>query len=244
MTRRSSSGAPFPATHWTVILGAGGWPPERRRRCLEELSLAYWKPVYTHLRRRWGLPDADARDLAQDFFAALLEQDVLGTLSPERGRFRSYVRAALDNFVRMRHRRRSRKKHGGGREIRSLDGPDRPEVAAPTAPDPEFDREWARAALDRALARMEELYRKAVREPVYRLFVFRQIDPPEGADLTYQSLATRFGFTVTEVTNHLHRARKKFRELVLDVLRETVASESEAQAEWTELFGRSAQAPE
>ncbi len=58
----------FPATRWSLIVAARSAQPEERRRALEVLIAAYWKPVYKYIRLRWEKDNEEAKDLTQDFF--------------------------------------------------------------------------------------------------------------------------------------------------------------------------------
>jgi hypothetical protein len=59
----------------------------------------YWKPVFAYIRAAWRKPVEDARDLTQAFFARLLEKGYLGTLRPDAGSFRGYLKTALRHFL-------------------------------------------------------------------------------------------------------------------------------------------------
>jgi len=54
-------------------------------------------PFVRHVRRR-GHRAAEAQDLIQEFFAGLLEKGTLQVADRDRGRFRSFLLAALDHF--------------------------------------------------------------------------------------------------------------------------------------------------
>ncbi len=224
-----ASRAAFPATRWTLLRAAADATASRAP--LDALAAAYWLPVYAHFRGKWRRSPEDAQDLTQEFFATLLDGDVLRRLAPEHGRFRSYVMAALDNFARNDHARASREKRGGDRLRVALDPGDEPSYDG----DPEqiFLREWGRAVLS---ASLEELNTSCVPK-AFELFLARDVDPPAGADTSYEALAARFGIAESDVTNFLYRTRKKFREIVLNRVRDTVTSEAEAEDEMMRIFG-------
>lgn len=236
-TTHEGTGAGFPTTRWTTILAAGDPSCEGYRQSLEELARSYWRPIYAYFRRKWGKPHDEARDLAQDFFAALCERDFLSRLSPERGRFRSYVMAALDNFVRLEYRARMAQKRGGGATPFPLEKVEEFHPAADLSPEEAFLREWARSTLAGAVDALEKECREAGQEHAFRIFAARDLDaPPEGRP-SYDELARRFRVSVTDVTNLLFRARKRLREIVLKRVRDTVTDEKEAEAEMRDLFG-------
>ena len=82
--------------------------------------IAYWYPLYCYVRRRQGNA-TDAEDLTQSFFAHLLERHTLGRVSPERGRFRSFLLAAFNYFLADQWDKARAQKRGGGRVVCSLD---------------------------------------------------------------------------------------------------------------------------
>jgi DNA-directed RNA polymerase specialized sigma24 family protein len=72
-----------------------------RPEALQRLASLYWKPVYGLIRKTWNRSNEDAKDLAQEFFAtAVFDGEVLKAFSPERGSFRAFLKAALQNFLR------------------------------------------------------------------------------------------------------------------------------------------------
>src|SRR4051812_13502678 len=91
--------ASFVTTHWSVVLEAGRPSSPGAAESLEKLCSAYWYPLYAHVRRRGHDAEA-ARDLTQGFFAELLSRQSIGSADPNRGRFRTFLLTALDNFVR------------------------------------------------------------------------------------------------------------------------------------------------
>ena len=61
------------------------------------------------------------QDLTQEFFARLLEKNALAAASPERGRFRRFLLAAIKNFLANQRDRAHALKRGGGARTLSLD---------------------------------------------------------------------------------------------------------------------------
>src|ERR1041385_1984297 len=114
----SSAGAgQFTNTHWSVVLLAGQSPSPVASEALEKLCRTYWYPLYTYVRRN-GYAPHDAQDLTQEFFARLLGRNYLDAVDPRKGKFRSFLLAALKHFLakdwRRAHaqkRRRQKKLH-------------------------------------------------------------------------------------------------------------------------------------
>ncbi|MCA9751306.1 MAG: hypothetical protein KC591_03880 [Gemmatimonadetes bacterium] len=216
--------------------------PEIRRRALERLAAAYWRPVYTYLRLHWREPEEEARDLAQGFFVALIERDLAARWDPSRARFRTWVRTCLDSFVADERRAAGRRKRGGGAVHVPLEAEGiEDELAgaiAPSTEDPDtfFRREWIRGLFTGSVRALRDELRAAGRET--RLRLFERYDLADEADRpTYARLATEESLDIAKVGNELYAARARLRALVLERLRECTSDEAEYRAEARELFG-------
>src|SRR5207247_10841610 len=116
-------------------------------------------PLYAYVRRRGSGPE-DAQDLTQSFFARLLDRDLLSRASPHRGRFRSFLLTALQNFLADEHDRAVARKRGAGQPLISLDAPDGEaryalEPVEDLSTDKLFDRRWATTVLEHAWTSLE-----------------------------------------------------------------------------------------
>ena len=81
---------------------------------LETLCRTYWYPLYAYIRRR-GYEAADSQDLTQEFFARLLSKEYLRAVDRRKGKFRSFLLAALEHFLANEWRRSNTQK----REVNS-----------------------------------------------------------------------------------------------------------------------------
>jgi len=88
----------FTTTHWSVVLTAKEEPSAEADAALERLCRTYWWPLYAFARRR-GYAAHDAQDLIQEFFARLLAKDFLRAVDRSKGKFRSFLLAALGHFL-------------------------------------------------------------------------------------------------------------------------------------------------
>jgi len=234
----------FPQTHRSVVLAVRSADPEERARALDALVAAYWRPVHRHIATRWRLGDEDSRDLTQGFFATALEKGWLAQFDPARGRFRTYLLTCLDGFVAKERRAQRRLKRGGSASFLPLestgeDGEAR-ELPIPDGTDLEaqFHREWARSLFSLAIEVLRERCDETGKAVAFALFERYDV---EGADTpdrpSYAQLATEHGLPVTQVTNHLHWARRELRGAVLEKLREITAGEDEFRSEARALLG-------
>src|SRR3954447_25731161 len=99
VTANSGAGSiNFQTTHWSLVLSARKKGSQHSAEALAALCRTYWSPIYSFLRRDGHAAHA-AEDLTQEFFARLLEHNLLHTANQERGRFRSYLIGALKHFL-------------------------------------------------------------------------------------------------------------------------------------------------
>src|SRR5258705_13568758 len=139
--------AQFSATHWSVVLPAGQTASSESSLALETLCRAYWYPLYAYVRRR-GYEKPDAEDLTQAFFARLLEKDYLRAVDRSKGKFRSFLLAALEHFLANEWRRTNAQKRGGAFSFLSLDSDSAEQqyLQVPVvnrSPEQVFDQQWA-----------------------------------------------------------------------------------------------------
>src|SRR5689334_773328 len=113
----------FEATHWSMVLQAAQSQAPGGPTALAELCTNYWQPLYAFARHR-GQPPEDAKDLVQGFFEHLIGHRALTSVDPAKGRFRSFLLAAFQNFMVAEARRARREKRGGHIERIRLDWED------------------------------------------------------------------------------------------------------------------------
>ena len=225
----------FTTTRWSVVLRAGGASPEQSHAALEQLCRDYWYPLYAYVRRKGHSPE-DASDLTQEFFAKLLANEFAQGLTPEGGRFRSFLLTALNRFLVNEWQKGQRHKRGGGTFTGSLDAliSERGEAgyvgeaSHRETPERLFQRAWAETLLARVLDRVaaECASRTDIRFEVLRPFLAAGDEPPALADAT-----ARLGLTLPAFKSLLHRFRQRYRELLLDEIGQTVGDPREVAEE-------------
>src|SRR5437764_9508596 len=154
------TGVQFATTHWSVVLSAGQGASTEANRALETLCRAYWYPLYAYVRRK-GYDAHAAQDLTQEFFTRLLARNYLSVADRNRGKFRSFLLGWLEHFLAREWTKAHAQKRGGGQASFSFDEVDaenryRLEPAHELTPEKIFDRRWATALLDQAMARLRE----------------------------------------------------------------------------------------
>lgn len=220
------------------MLAAGVPNSQQAAVALEELCRTYWYPLYVYVRRQTPTRE-DAEDLTQAFFARMLEKNFLASVSNERGRFRAFLLAALKHFLANEWDRANRQKRGGGLTLVPLDWQNadtRYRIDPPDhlTPDKLYDRAWAVTVLERVLARL-----RAEHEAEGRTGLFGQLKPflmvGKGA-IPYAQVAATLKLTEGAVRVAVHRLRSRYRELLCDEIRQTLANPAQVDEEMRALF--------
>src|SRR6266478_7002791 len=236
----------FPPTRRSVIEAVRSIDVEERGRALEALCAAYWKPVYKYVRWRWKRPASDAQDLTQGFFAELLERELLEKFDSTKSRLRTYLRLCVDSFVMNEDKAGKRQKRGGNIPHVALDFSaaeeelgatviDPAKIASPESLEEFFEKEWVRGLFTLAVEELRELCIARERERTFHLFEAYDLQGNE--KISYEQLSNEYGISLCDVTNALAWARREFRRLALDRLRELCASEEEFHRETRAAFG-------
>jgi len=234
----------FPTTQWSQILGAQDRTLPGYRDRLDVLLRTYWRPAYAYIRVGWKKSNEDAKDLTQSFFARLLQNGLIASARAEDGRFRSYFKQALRNFLIDADR---------AAEVRrpiepvvALDG--EAEVPSGATPDEVFDRQWLSCLVDDSIARLEAELRTEGKAVYFNVFRSYLLDPDaakettvssRGGELqlpTYGSVAGRWGLSESDVRNYLTHCRARLRELLKAAVRATVENPRDVEEELRSLL--------
>ncbi|HST11723.1 MAG TPA: sigma-70 family RNA polymerase sigma factor [Terriglobales bacterium] len=232
----------FPLTRWSVIEATRSARLDERQRALDALVSAYWKPVYKYIRLHWNKENEEAKDLTQDFFARLIEKNLLDRFDPAKARLRTYLRVCIDGLVMNTDKAAQRQKRGGEMTLLPLDFESAEgeliqlPVAAPGGPEEFFAQEFARSLFGLAVDRLRHECEKKGKGLHFQLLELYDIEEG-GKQLTYEEVGRRFGIKATDVTNYLSYARREFRRVVLEELRVMTASDEEFRREALALLG-------
>lgn len=221
----------FVTTHWSVVLTAGRKDTPRARAALETLCQTYWFPLYAYVRRRGHSPE-DAQDLTQEFLARLLQRNRVARVSPQKGRFRSFLLASMNHFLSDEWDKARAKKRGGGRVI-SLDLQDAEtwfggHPVENLTPEKIFERRWALTLLEEVYTRLEEEHRRQAKS---ELFTALRPALAGTGSAPYAELAARLGMTEAAVKVAVHRLRHRYRELLRETIADTVATPEDVEDE-------------
>jgi RNA polymerase sigma-70 factor (ECF subfamily) len=228
----------FATTHWSVVLAARQGDSSVVAAALEKLCRTYWYPLYAFLRREGRSPH-DAQDLTQEFFARLLQGRFLENVGPQKGKFRSFLLAALKHFLCDEWDKARAAKRGGGQAFISLDDHHaeelylrEPDRGAPA--EQVFERRWALTLLGQALARLREEFAAAGKAREFDHFkIFLSTQTTDGA---YDAVAAKLELAADTVAVKVHRLRQRYGELIRAEIAQTVASAADIEEELAHLF--------
>lgn len=232
LTPRAGQGHFF-TTRWTRVALAQG-PTQDGKEALSDLCADYYAPVLAFLNRHTPAQE-EARDLAHEFFAYLLQGEALRSAAQDKGRFRSYLLGALKHFL-LRHREiQSRLKRGGGAAHLSLQAETETTPAPVIAqedhlsPDAAFDRQWALTVLEHAMRGLKEQCAQEGKAGLFaRLQPWLTGDSEHGDQ---HGLAASLGISVNTLKSDIHRLRQRFRARVKEEIAATLEKGGDVQEE-------------
>jgi hypothetical protein len=158
----------------------------------------------------FSVPRDRAEDLLQEFLSVkIVEQRLIARARQERGKFRSFLRKTLDDFVISEIRKEKRKKRSPGK-LAELDVRGVTDARAGSPPSA-FEVAWAQGVLAEAVERMSEECRQSRRPDLWGIFQGRVLRPAmDGTPpLDYEVLVKRFDFSSpTQAANALITAKR------------------------------------
>jgi RNA polymerase sigma-70 factor (ECF subfamily) len=227
--------ARFPTTQWSrITTAAGGGDGE----ALAMLCQAYWYPIYAFVRHR-GFSPEQAQDRTQDFFAYILECDVIAKADPSRGRFRAFLRTVCGRLLAGDRDRENAAKRGGGRPRLAIDPLDaeRRYVLEPIhvmTAERIYDRTWALTLLGRVVDRLRCEYEDAGRSARFEELI--AVLTRDTASEPYAEIARRLGTTEGNVRVSVYRLRRRYGLLLHEEIAATVGEATQVDDEIQALF--------
>jgi RNA polymerase sigma factor (sigma-70 family) len=228
----------FVTTHWSAVVRAGRDDPAAAQAALGELCQTYWYPLYAFIRRQ-GREPHDAEDLTQAFFARLLEKNFVASAKQEKGKFRSFLLAAVKGFLANEWDRQHAAKRGGFQTHINVDTAVaetrfHSNLAHALQPDILFERQWAITLLESVMAQLEDEYLGTGRAHLFERL--RGCLAKEEDAQPYANIALELNLTEAAVKAAVHRLRARYREILRLEIAKTVASPDEVEGELRHLF--------
>jgi RNA polymerase sigma-70 factor (ECF subfamily) len=220
-----------------VLLAAHG-SGENALKAQEVLCAAYWPPIYSFLRRK-GYRPHDAEDLTQQFFARILGSNAFSRADRSKGRFRSFLLGSLKHFLVDEWRKTATLKRQGeipaamidlsGAEEGYLQEPD-PNLT----PEQVYDRHWAATLLDLAFEKLRKDFVAA--QQLDRFEILKTYLSEEAPRGEYKERAKLLGMTGNALRVAVARLRERYRQLVREVVADTLTDSKDVERELHELF--------
>jgi DNA-directed RNA polymerase specialized sigma24 family protein len=229
----------FPTTLVTVVREVAAPDAEQRTRAFETLTRVYWRPVCVYLRIKWQMAPEQAEDLTQEFFATAFAKRYFDVYLPSKGRFRTFLRVCVDRLVSKELQSRRRLKRVGDQIAMALPADEANSAMATVVADNDmeamFDAEWIRALMSVSLEALRD--DAEARGRTLGVTLFERLAFTDGRPPTYADLAFDYGIGVSDVTNQLARTRRRFREIVLDKLRDVTTTDEDFRSEARAVLG-------
>lgn len=190
--------AAFPSSIWTTLLSLR----ENPERVRDLVVRRYRQPIYEFVRRQ-KFSHEDAEDITQEVFAQICREGFLERANRNKGRFRTLLLAVSRHIVSSFRRRELAAVRDRRRSV-TLDDFD---IAAEHPDDGEFDDLWVKNLVDLSLRQLQD-------DPAVAALKLQL----EGR--SYQEIGEAIGKSPTDVTNYIHRAKKKLRQEIERQIRE------------------------
>lgn len=225
----------MPETRWSLVrrMQTG-----TDTKALGEIMKIYWQPLHRLAMGR-GIPPLDAEDSVQSFYEMVIRRGSFQSASADRGRLRTFLRTMFERHLIDQWEKSSAVKRGGGRRSVSLDEEQEDrcelrELSHNVTPELLYDRCWVLILLGRAMDALRDSYRRRGKEDIFE--ELKGALEGQESDYSYAESATRLGINENAVKQAVFRIRKKFGELLVWEVAQTVGDPADVESELRELL--------
>lgn len=239
----------FLTTHWSLVENIQS-DNDKDRVLIGLLLDRYWKPVYCYLRRK-GYDNEEAKDLTQGFFhEVVLNRDLIQRADQSKGRFRTFLLHALDQYLLNEKRRQTTQKRSPKGKLISFEivsPPVLPEAVSRLNPEDSYNYAWTASMLEQVLSEVEARCLEDDLEVYWRVFqdkiaqpILGDTSPPSFADI-----CEKYGIDdQKKAANMVTTVKRRLQKALNQFLRNTATSDDEMHEEFAEIaqfFSKSAQ---
>lgn len=241
-TSMGGSGGSFLTTHWSVIgkIAADGDAPNQA--LINELIKRYWKPVYCFLRHK-GYDNEQAKDLTQGFFEeVVLGKELIRRAEQARGRFRTFLLSALEQYLARVHRKQTARKRIPKDKLLQLEQIDQAELSDSVnqfSPEQSFNYAWITELLDKLLVEVEVRCRNQGKALHWQVFNDRILQPiiENTRAPSLKEICNKYGIEdQRKASNMIVTVNRRFRAAMKRHLRRSVSCDTEIDEELRELM--------
>jgi len=241
-TSMGGGGDAFLTTQWSVVDKIREGDHADRHDLINGLLKKYWKPVYCFLRRK-GYDNEKAKDLTQGFFQeVVLTRGLIERADQGRGRFRTFLLSALEQYLARVHRKETAQKRVPREKLVRLDQidpADLPEPVSGLTAEESFSYAWVSDLLDTMLAEVEAKCHSEGKTLHWQVFHDRVLRPiMENVPApSLQEICDRYGVdSASKASNMIVTVNRRFRAALKQHLRRAVASSADVEEELNELM--------
>ena len=231
----------FLTTHWSLIENIQT-QQDKDRTLIGILMERYWKPVYCYLNRK-GYDNEQAKDLTQGFFhEVVLNRNLVQRADQCKGRFRSFLLHALNQYTIDQERKRSSDKHIPEEKLVFLDIFDLqslPHASINLSPEDYFNYTWKSVLLDRTLSEVETNCFKEGMETYWFAFRDRIVEPIlKGLEpSSLKKICSNYDIKDERTaSNMVVTVKRRFKAVLKKNLRSTVISENQINEELQDIL--------
>jgi DNA-directed RNA polymerase specialized sigma24 family protein len=209
---------------------------------MERLVRRYWSAIYAYIRRS-GRDVHEAADLTQGFVCdILISRRLCSYADPNRGRFRTLLLRAIQNYLRERHRREHRAR-GSGDNMQPLPLGDfdwaLADVGSHDTPEEAFSYHWSAVLVRQVLSRVRAGCQEDGLESHWTIFEYRVVRPmlfneePE----EYSVLVERLNLKdESQAANMMITVKRRFVRALYYEIGQTVSDPQQVEDELHELL--------
>jgi len=240
-TDMGGTGEAFLTTHWSLIEDIKS-KDDKNRALIGLLLDRYWKPVYCYLRQK-GYDNDQAKDLTQGFFhEVVLNRNLLQRAEQSKGRFRSFLLHALNQYLIDQKRGQRAHKHIPKEKLVSLDiaeAPVVPQTISKLGPEECFNYAWKSALLDHILSQVQTQCYEQDMEAHWKVFNDRVVRPIlENLEApSLKDICAKYAIEdEVKASNMAITVKRRFRSALKKYIRSTVISENQTDEELKEIL--------
>lgn len=231
----------FLTTHWSLIENIKA-DQDKDQILIGFLLEQYWKPVYCYLRRK-GYDNEQAKDLTQAFFhEVVLGRGLVVRADQTRGRFRSFLLHALNQYVAkqgLKERARKRIPRDKLISLEVAEVPALPVEVANASEEQSYHYAWVSTLLERVIAAVRAECAEQGMSTHWQLFSERVVQPilADQPAPSVASLCQAHGIAETQTaSNMIVTVKRRFRAALLQYVRRTLLDGGQAREELEELL--------
>ena len=232
----------FLTTHWSVIGKIAADSDTPNQALINELLKRYWKPVYCFLRHK-GYDNEQAKDLTQGFFEeVVLGKELIRRAEQPRGRFRTFLLSALEQYLAREHRKQTARKRIPKDKLLQLEQIDQAELSEPVnqfSPEQSFNYAWITELLDKLLVEVEARCRSQGKTLHWQVFHDRVLQPiiENTRAPTLTEICQKYGIEdQRKASNMIITVNRRFQAALKRHLRRSVTRDVEVDEELRELM--------